>query len=212
MKGAMLISRSDLKFFLRQGAGRVRRRIVPVALPTGPVRRLHLGCGPINKPGFINIDGISMPHVHFVQGIARLARFADESVDFIYCSHALEHFPRASTQSILREWHRILRKGGRLCLSVPDFDLILAIYLDTGRSMPATLPPLFGGQNYPFNFHHTAFNRASLTDALLGAEFQTVQEWSPGCDAEHDMPDWSSQPIRIGELEFPISLNLEATK
>lgn len=201
----------NAKFHLRQWLGRARRVVAPVRQPDGPVRRLHLGCGEIDQPGFVNIDGVSRPHVHYVQSITNLDRFADASFDFVYSSHTLEHFPRGKTVAILRRWRRVLKPGGRLCLSVPDFDVIVRIYLESDRSLRDALPPLFGGQDYPFNFHHTAFNAESLTALLLEAGFASVRAWRPGEDAEHSLPDWSGRAVRAGEREYPISLNLEAT-
>jgi predicted SAM-dependent methyltransferase len=186
--------------------------VSPKPLPAGGVLRLHLGCGSIDHPGFVNIDGIDRPHVHFVQSLTRLHRFKDASVDFVYSSHAAEHFPRDNTVEIFKEWCRVLVPGGRLCISVPDFDRILEMYQRSGQDMDAILPPLFGGQDYPFNFHFTAFNQQSLRQALLQAGFSSVQAWQPGCDAFHNLPDWSGRSIAVAGHPVPISLNLEATK
>jgi predicted SAM-dependent methyltransferase len=124
----------------------------------------------------------------------------------------LEHFPRCQTPAILREWLRALQPGGKLCLSVPDYDLILDIYRETNNDANFILPPLFGGQDYPFNFHFTTFNRVSLTHILLEAGFKTVEEWTHGKDHLHSLPDWSGRYIAVAEKKMPISLNLEATK
>ena len=45
----------------------------------------------------------------------------DESYDFVYSSHCLEHMPEV--QLALTNWVRILRPGGILYLVVPDFEL-----------------------------------------------------------------------------------------
>ncbi|WP_394790593.1 class I SAM-dependent methyltransferase [Rhodoferax sp.] len=200
------------KFHASALRGKLRRVLSPKPWPEGGVLRLHLGCGAIDHPGFVNIDGIDRPHVHFVQSLTRLARFKDGSVDFVYSSHAAEHFPRDCTVDIFREWHRVLVPGGRLCISVPDFDRILEMYARSGQDMDAILPPLFGGQDYPFNFHFTAFNQQSLRQALLQAGFSSVQAWQPGSDAFHNLPDWSGRSIAVAGYALPISLNLEATK
>lgn len=199
-------------FYVRQFYGKVSRFIRPKRLPSEGVMRLHLGCGAINHPGFINIDGIDRPHVHFVQSLTPLSRFNDNSIAFIYTSHTLEHFPRIQTVSILKEWFRVLAPGGKLCVSVPDFDRILELYQHSGNDVDFILPPLFGGQDYPFNFHHTAFNRNSLTKALDDAGFSKVEKWVHGSDAYHNLPDWSGRSIQVKDVSIPISLNLEATK
>ena len=44
--------------------------------------------------------------------------FADDVLDYIYSSHLLEDF--SDTESVLREWIRVLKKGGRLIIFCPD--------------------------------------------------------------------------------------------
>ena len=203
---------ADAKFHIRQFYGKINRRLIPKPIPSGHPLRLPLGCGAIDHPGFVNIDGIDRPHVHFVQSLTKLTRFQDGTVEFIYTSHTLEHFPRVQTISILKDWCRVLRPGGQLCVSVPDLDRILDIYRMTNFDADAILPPLFGGQDYPFNFHHTTFNRASLARALLEAGFSSVASWAHGRDGFHDLPDWSGRSIRINGQLVPISLNSQAIK
>ena len=202
----------ELIFHARQYYGKVWRMFVPKTLPLDGVVRLHLGCGAIDHPGFINIDGIDRPHVHFVQTLTQLKRFPNDSVKFVYTSHTLEHFPRSQTVSILKEWFRVLVPGGRLCVSVPDFDRILELYRLSGGDVDFILPPLFGGQDYPFNFHHTAFNKTSLTAAFKSAGFLKVDNWVHGSDAFHNLADWSGRTITVNGHQIPISLNLEAIK
>lgn len=48
----------------------------------------------------------------------RLEWFRDGTLDFVYSSHLLEDFE--DTESVLREWLRVLRPGGRLILFCPD--------------------------------------------------------------------------------------------
>jgi predicted SAM-dependent methyltransferase len=52
--------------------------------------------------------------------------FADGALDYVYSSHVLEDFPEHDTISILQEWVRVLRIGGRLILLLPDQQRYLA--------------------------------------------------------------------------------------
>jgi predicted SAM-dependent methyltransferase len=115
----------SLKFHLRQKLGSARRTICPVKLPHGDAKKLHLGCGVIDHAGFINIDGIDRPHIHVVQNIVNLARFPDRTINFIYTSHTLEHFPRDTVLSVLKEWHRTLVKGGVFAPPYPTLTVLL---------------------------------------------------------------------------------------
>ena len=207
-----MVAIGDFGFHIRQKLGQARRAVFPVPVKLNSHVRLHLGCGGIDHPGFTNVDGIARPHVHHVRAIDRLPCFKDNTFELVYFSHTLEHFPRAQTPRVLKEWRRVLAPGGKLALSVPDFDRILQLYHLQDKDVIRILPPLFGGQDYPFNFHHTAFTARSLTQELVAAGFREVRHWVPGCDEWHTLPDWSGRSIMVCDVAIPISLNLEATK
>lgn len=49
---------------------------------------------------------------------ANLVWFRDETLDFVFSSHLLEDFE--DTATVLREWLRVLKPGGRLVIFCPD--------------------------------------------------------------------------------------------
>lgn len=89
--------------------------------------------------GFINIDARLTPATDKVMDISNLAEFSHNSVDMIYASHCLEHFGYRSVGDVLREWNRVLGKGGELILRVPDFDILVNTYLRRHPKPPETL-------------------------------------------------------------------------
>lgn len=54
-------------------------------------------------------------------GLARDMNLVDESLDFVYCRHTLEHSD--APLLALQEFKRVLKKGGYVILSVPEFCL-----------------------------------------------------------------------------------------
>jgi ADP-heptose:LPS heptosyltransferase/predicted SAM-dependent methyltransferase len=88
-------------------------------------RGLDLGCGPSKAfPHFIGVDnytdtqlfGVEMkPDV--VSNVTKLDVFGSASMDFVYSSHCLEHVQ--DYKSALKEWWRVVRPGGHLCLYLP---------------------------------------------------------------------------------------------
>lgn len=173
---------------------------------------LHLGCGMVKHPSFINIDGRAASHIHFVRAIDDLKPFQNQTVDLIYASHCLEHFPFNKIPHVLLEWQRVLKLGGILRLSVPDFDLLLDIYDKNNKELETIMMPLLGGQDYPTNFHMTVFNQQYLTKILKNAGFSTVQQWEPGSSYLTTLNDWSCRSVIINGTAYPVSLNLEAIK
>jgi predicted SAM-dependent methyltransferase len=178
----------------------------------GEKQYLHLGCGPVNHPKFINIDGVPSPHIHYVRAIDNLALFKNNSVDLIYACHCLEHFSPQRVPLILNEWFRVLKEGGILRLSVPDFDLLLNIYKENRNNIKIILPYLLGGQNDKFNSHKILFTASSLEDYLKSAGFKSIQKWQPGSSELTTFNDWSGRPIYTNGKPYPVSLNLEAIK
>ena len=193
---------------------RIRRLFLPIPHPkleNGQIN-LHLGCGPINHPKFINVDGLPAPHVHYIRPLNDLSCFDDNTVDLIYASHCLEHFSHLKIHEVLSEWFRVLKKGGILRLSVPDFDLLLEIYQDSGKNIYTILTGLMGGQDYKYNFHMVVFNKSSLNSLLEEFDFKEVSEWHPGSCELTTFDDHSICEFKVNKKKYPVSLNLQAVK
>ena len=204
----------DLKMEAFIAAGKLSRWFFRPVAPQnadGSVN-LHLGCGCLDHPAFVNIDGVPAPHVHFVRRIDDLSPFANDSVDLVYACHCLEHFSHRRLSGVLKEWHRVLKKGGVLRVSVPDFHSMVEIYLASGRDMQQVLGPITGGQNNKYNYHLNIFNEQSLDGILKDTGFALVRKWTPGDSAMTTFDDWSGRTISVAGRSFPISLNLEAVK
>jgi predicted SAM-dependent methyltransferase len=173
---------------------------------------LHVGCGLINDPDFINIDAYPYPHVHCVRDIRSPRMWNDGGADLIYACHVFEHLERSALHTVLRNWYRFLKPGGVLRLSVPNFDAVLRIYELSGRDVSEIAPPLMGGQLNALDFHHSIFNRAYLQNLLIDAGFRQVRDWDPMNGAHHNFNDWADFRWSIGDEKVPVSLNLEAVK
>lgn len=175
--------------------------------------KLHLGCGKRHIPGFVHIDAIDYPHVDHVATIDNLSFIQDESVDLIYNCHVLEHFKRRDVPRVLKEWHRVLRPGGILRISVPDFAQICEVYRQFEK-LDLVIGALFGRQDYLYNIHYNVFDFESLSRNLVDAGFVNAQryDWR---QTEHAQVDDFSQayvPHMDKEHGILISLNVECNK
>ena len=187
--------------------------MVEVTPPPQSKIYLHLGCGPQEHPAYTNIDIFEAPHVHFVQHVDKLPQFETDSVEGIYSSHCLEHFGRFEVPVVLQEWHRVLKQGGLLTLSVPDFDSLVTAYTRSNSDVNQIIFPLMGGQANDFDFHKTVFTRASLTSLLFAAGFADIRTWEPDETALLTFQDWSRFPLPCADgSTVPVSLNLQGTK
>ncbi|TCV83401.1 class I SAM-dependent methyltransferase [Sulfurirhabdus autotrophica] len=177
--------------------------------------KLHLGCGSRYIPGFVHVDAQSAPHVDIVGPVEQLP-MGDDSVSLIYASHILEHFDRSEYKSVLKEWFRVLKQGGILRLSVPDFAACAAVYYENGLAdgLSGLVGLIVGGQRNDYDYHKMIFDEKFLERALLDIGFQEVRPWDWRATEHAEIDDYSQAYIphlekRDGRL---MSLNLEAVK
>lgn len=171
------------------------RKATRTPAAAGPVR-LNIGSGGVAIPGYIGIDrkdgGEAYP-LAYNDG----RPVPDESVDEVYASHVLEHFPFAHAVNVLREWARVLKPGGVMKIAVPNFDWCMD-ELEAGN--PKNWPIegyIMGGQTDEDDFHHGIFNPDKLRTMLLMAGIGDVRAW------RSTAKDCAS---------LPVSLNLMGTK
>ena len=116
--------------------------------------KLNLGSGPSGVNGWVNLDWgllpwlaknswLRMPLVKLgvlgesynvawpefrLEDIRKRLQIEDNSVDFIFCSHVLEHFEKYQVLRILKESRRVLKKSGTIRIVIPSIERIIEIY------------------------------------------------------------------------------------
>jgi predicted SAM-dependent methyltransferase len=168
--------------------------------------KLHLGCWHRRLEGWTGVDSREDVGADVVADVRDLGLWASGEVDAIYACHVLEHIPRPDLLPALREWRRVLKPGGLLRISVPDFRAAVVLY-NKGVSFWRLAGLLYGRQNYPENTHYIGFDYEYLAWLLSEAGFYNVRLWSPSTTLPAGYDDYSLAKI---DGQF-ISLNLEAT-
>lgn len=126
--------------------------------------RLHLGCGAVLKPGWVNVDYAQpvrlmrlaapvatrlgwiepdfepAPPADLSWDIRRRLPFRPDSVDAIFAEHVLEHFTYAAGLELVRNCYAILRSGGVLRLGVPDLECYVRGYLGADPALDEVHP------------------------------------------------------------------------
>lgn len=140
----------------------------------GP-KRLNLGSGHVPKDGYINVDFRAVPGVDVVGDVTAL-EFQHGTIDAIFASHLIEHFPvRALHDVVLPHWRNLLRPGGELVLIAPDGAAMLEAYKDGVFNFDELREVLYGGQEYEGDFHFNMLSPASAEALLIELGFTAIR-------------------------------------
>jgi predicted SAM-dependent methyltransferase len=173
--------------------------------------RLHVGCGRVYLPGWVNVDIRSEEVKVDVCADLKYLPFQDHSFDLIYACHVLEHFGRYEYLSILGSWKRLLVPGGSLRISVPDFGQILRSYKNT-KDLSELMGLLYGGQTSEYNYHKVCFDFRSLRRDLFLLGFNWIYRYDWRSTDHSNFDDFSQAylPHMNKENGMLMSLNVEA--
>jgi len=154
---------------------------------------INVGCGPWDfGTDWVHVDGGDQWHLdsHNIY----LTDYRRDSVDLIYSSHLIEYFDRTEVIDLLNAWYKVLKPGGVLQLSVPDWDKL------KDMSLIDILGPLYGKMRMgnTWIYHKTVYDYDSLSMLLFNGGFGEIEEWV------------STYPNDCSHAD--ISLNLKATK
>lgn len=130
--------------------------------PKGKGIKLHLGCGDYWFEGYINIDINVYGGTDLLFDIRKGLPFQPEVVEIIESYEVLEHLNRHEAAFCLEDWKRVLIPGGRIKISVPDMDGLVALY-QTDKKRATEM--IYGLEDHP---HH----KQGFTEETLAALFE----------------------------------------
>lgn len=151
------------------------------------VVRLNLGCGDKILPGYINVDvaknrqGKKPDLCCDIRDLTPIpSNFADE----VLTVHVIEHFYRWEVESVLREWIRVLKPGGKLIIECPDLEnaareflLNSAVASMGGVEGQRSMWVFYGDPSWrdPLMIHRWGYTPASLVSVLSSVGLVNVQ-------------------------------------
>jgi 2-polyprenyl-3-methyl-5-hydroxy-6-metoxy-1,4-benzoquinol methylase len=98
----------------------------------------------------------------YVRGTVEQLPFADAVFDKVFSLEVLEHIEAAAAPRVLREFHRVLKPGGQLLITTPNYASawpVIELVVDA-------VTPVIPGEG-----HVAKYRRSSLEQALTGAGF-----------------------------------------
>ena len=181
--------------------------------------KLHLGSGKRYIPGFVHVDINKFPHVDFVHDIRTLPMIKRNSVELIYFCHGIEYFDRLEIKNVLKEWKRVLKKGGTLRLAVPNFEALIKAYKKYNE-LDKVIGPLYGRWEITQKnktlviYHKTVYDFKSIKKVLKDAGFTNIKryDWRKTIHKVYDDYSQAYVPHLDKDHGILISLNVEATK
>jgi len=89
---------------------------------------LHIGCGENTLAGWLNSD--YYPTVSNVIQLDATRKFPldENTFDYIFSEHVIEHIKYVDGLRMLKECSRILRANGRIRISTPDLQFLIDLY------------------------------------------------------------------------------------
>ena len=143
------------------------------------IRKLHIG-GTSHTEGWEVLNANAAPYVDHVCNANDLSRFESNTFAHVYASHVVEHLDyRDELLNTLAEWHRVLIPGGSVLLSVPDLDILAALFLQknllTGEDRFMVMRMMFGGHVDKFDYHFVGLNEEFLAAFLHRAGYVNIQ-------------------------------------
>ncbi len=137
--------------------------------PVGKGIKIHLGCGDYWYDGYLNIDVSVYGGTDMLWDIRTKLPFQDKVVEIIECHDVLEHFNREEVQVLLAEWKRLLIDGGRIAISLPDMDALVAHYsVDKEKAIQY----IYGITDHPS--HKWGYTQETLKKLFEDAGFKNV--------------------------------------
>jgi len=138
------------------------------------VRKLHIGGNEPHSDWEI-LDANKGPHVDHCMDTKDLSCFNDGIFSEIYASHVLEHLDyQQELPSVLAEWARILKPGGKLYISVPDMDKLCRLFIAEDintQERYLIMRMMFGGHIDKYDYHMVGLNQEFLELYLETAGF-----------------------------------------
>jgi len=149
-----------------------KQKVIPVSVSG---IRLNLGSGPFPLEGFINVDQFEHVNPDLQCDVLDLP-YKPGTISEIYAGHILEHFTFKDGQRALRYWNSLLKAGGVISISVPDYDFLVKKY--AANPSPEALIEMndtyiySGIQPSP---HQYAYSAALLEKCMADAGFANLE-------------------------------------
>ena len=190
--------------------------------------KLHLGCGHHRLCGWFNTDYFPKDKKVYHLDATKKIPIQNEVFAFCFTEHMIEHISLRNAEFFIAELYRVLKPGGVLRISTPDFDFLINLYqgelgelgekymkwsYDNFLTEEFKPKPIYIFNNFVRDWGHLfIYNFDSLKNILEEAGFKKIYRVEVGQSAYPELANVenvSRMPRDFLQLE---SLVLEAVK
>jgi len=152
---------------------------------------LDIGCGQKKLDGAIGIDSSPYSVADIILDLNKdKLPFENDSIDYIYSSHTLEHLTLEGFFHIIHEMYRVIKPDGQICITVPYF------------TTSANLANPFHNNQICFNEHTFRFFSSIEKNDYIDEE----DYYTPSC------PQWGLRYSANAEIEIELeTIKIEYT-
>jgi predicted SAM-dependent methyltransferase len=191
---------------------------------THTVRKLQIGAGHLDYPGWLNTDIEPGPEEVYLDATKRFP-IPDGSIQYIFAEHVIEHLSYDDGLAMLRECYRVLAPGGKIRLATPNLLKYIALFQEPKtdevrtylrlklqvHGWPQSARPeamILNSEMRSFG-HEYLYDPGILSGRMAEAGFRTIAEFPPGesddpqlrgIDARHNAPDLNWRAVNDHEV------------
>lgn len=172
--------------------------------------KLNLGCGAHPMPGWINYDADFHVGVTTLDLSRGTLPHGDNSVDYIFTEHFIEHISKENGLSLLRDCFRVLTSNGVLRISTPDLSYVIYHY-SKGRTyhIPGSWEPKspcdMVNEGMRLWGHQYLYDKDEIVTSLIAAGFKGIWECKKGVSVHEALKNVEIRPHHL-------EMYIEATK
>jgi predicted SAM-dependent methyltransferase len=157
------------------------------------VKKLQLGCGGNYLEGWLDTDFQPMARHVLKLDASQPFPFPDNSFDYVYSEHMIEHMPYSGGVNMLLESFRVLKPGGRIRITCPDIQFLIDMYQGkpgihqeysdwSCKEVISWAPfsdPVFTINNYVRSWNHQfIYSKTVLARTMQMAGFADLEEFN----------------------------------
>ena len=130
--------------------------------------KLHLGCGRNILDGWINTDynTAKFGGSEYLD-VTKKFPYNNNSVDYIFSEHMIEHITYHEGKFMLEESFRVLKSDGKIRISTPDLKFLINLYTDNKTDLQK--------KYIDYTVNHSAYDVSIGIDTFIINNF--VRDW-----------------------------------